>query len=253
MNSISSNTFQIPTWSKVNNVYSYVDKGDNLLITVGDSWTYGDSLGNTRVREGQDDTEYRLKYVFGNVLSDLMGASWINLALPGGSNEWMLDSLVRLLPVVDTATCVIVLTESGRHEELALVDTSLPTQQLALTHLLARTYNRLGLLQQEYPNVRFIVTHNFTDRATGIIDVCEQNWIEVLLGKPVQKNTHIVVSDYIEYMNSSRRYPDVLDVISRAEQRIDLLDSCKFCNKEDTRHPTEEGHRLWAEYLWNKQ
>jgi lysophospholipase L1-like esterase len=257
MHSISDNLFDIPPWSRIDNPYSYVkNTGPGLLITVGDSWTYGDSLGRTRVRDGIDDTEYRLTTVYGSVLAGLLGNySWANLALPGGSNEWMLDSLEELLPYADhvNTVCVITLTESGRHEELSLVDQSLPTQQLALTHLLAHTYQRIERLQYRYPKIKLVVGHNFTDGAEGIIDLCDQTWLEVMLGQSIQKNTHVVVSDYIEYMNSDRRYPDVLDVIARAEQRLNLLDSCQYCNKQDTRHPTEAGHRLWAEYLWNKQ
>lgn len=252
MISTSDNLFDIPQWSRVSNVFSYVDKGADLLITVGDSWTYGDSLGKTQVRNGIDDTQYRLEHVYGKRLSDLTGYSWINLALPGGSNEWMLNSLCQLLPKINqSAVCVITLTESGRHEELKFIDQSLPTQQLVLTHLLARTYDRICQLQKQYKKIRFVVAHNFTDSAAGIIDLCDRSWLEVLLGQQIQKNTHVVVSDYIKYMNSTRKYVDVLDVIARAEQRIDLMDNCEYCNKEDTRHPNEQGHALWAEYLFN--
>jgi lysophospholipase L1-like esterase len=257
MHLISNSLFDIPSWSRIDNPYSYIkNTGTGLLITVGDSWTYGESLGQTRVRNGIDDTEYRLKTVFGSILANLLGNySWANLALPGGSNLWMLNSLSKLLPLVDhiNTVCVITLTESGRHEELQLIDRSLPTQQLALTHLLAHTYIQIEKLREQYPKIKFIVAHNFTDGATGLTEICKQSWLEVLLGQSIQKNTHVVVSDYIEYMNSERRYPDVLDVINRAEQRLNVLDSCVYCNKEETRHPNEAGHRLWAEYLWNKQ
>jgi DNA polymerase III psi subunit len=244
--------FDIPQWSMIDNPYSYRYNGSNtVLITVGDSWTYGDSLGQTKVRNGVDDTQYRLTWVYGNILSNLMRVNWINLALPGGSNEWMLNSLETLLPTVaeEKVVCVITLTESGRHEELQLIDRSLPTQQLVLTHILAHTYNRIEQLKQKYPQHKFIVGHNFTDGALGITDLLEFSWLETMLERKVQYNTHIVVSDHIAQMNYEKRFIDVLDVMERAEARVNLLDQCKYCNKEDTRHPNEVGHSLWALYL----
>lgn len=257
--------FNIPQWSMINNPYSYRYNGsDAVLITVGDSWTYGDSLGNTKVRNGVDDTEYRLDHVYGSVLSEKLQTNWINLALPGGSNEWMLNSLETLLPTVaeKKVLCVITLTESGRHEELSLIDRSLPTQQLVLTHILAHTYNRIEKIKAQYPNFVFVTAHNFTDGAEGITELMPYSWIEALMSSKIQKNTHIVVSDHIQQMNYERRFPDVLDIIARAEARVDILNSCPFCNKEDTKHPTEDGHSLWADYLnhhitykslWNSQ
>ena len=248
--------FNIPAWSLTKNVYHYHNNNSpRLLITVGDSWTWGDSLGKTKVRIGHDDAAYRLRYIYGAVMQRKLGCNWVNIALPGGSNTLMLDWLQDFLPNRGPAAhvdCVITLTESGRHEELNLIDKTWPTQQYALTQILAHTYNKIERLQVNHPNVNFIVAHNFTDGAKGIIPLCDQSWLEVLLDQQIQKNTHIVVSEHIEQMNYQRRFPDVLDIITRAEQRIDLLDSCNYCNREDSRHPTEQGHSLWANYLLNK-
>lgn len=245
--------FPVPAWSKISNPYAFRPRGsDTVLITVGDSWTYGDSLGNTKVREGRDDTEYRLDHVYGNIISKHYNWDWINLALPGGSNEWMLDNLDRLLKQFleyRKIVVVVTLTESGRHEELRSMDRGLITQQMVLLHLLARTYNKINQLKDEYPSVKFLVAHNFTDGAEGLLDLCDRSWLEVMIDKSIQKNTHIVVSDHINQMNYEQIFPDALDIIERAQSRIDLLDSCEYCYKEDSRHPNEQGHRLWAEYL----
>jgi hypothetical protein len=70
-----------------------------------------------------------------------------------------------------------------------------------------------------------------------------------MLGKNIQNETHIVISEHIDQMNYNGRFPDVLDIMDRASARMDLLDSCEFSFKEDSRHPTEAGHKLWANYL----
>lgn len=247
--------FEIPHWSMISNPYYYDYKGsDKLLITVGDSWTYGDSLGKTKVRNGTDDTEYRLKHVYGRLLANELSCSWVNLALPGGSNEWMLNSLEQLLPNVQEKNiiCVITLTESGRHEELRLIDRSLPTQQAVLEKILLHTYNRIRKIKEIYTNVYFITGHNFTDCGADTVNMLSHNWLEVMHStriSSVQNGTHIVVSDHIQQMNYEQRFADVLEIIEKAEQRVQLLELCEHCNKEDTKHPTEFGHAIWAGYI----
>jgi hypothetical protein len=241
--------FDVPSWSMINNPYYYKPRDSNqLIITVGDSWTYGDSLGKTKVRNGIDDAEYRLEHVYGNILTEQLGADWMNLALPGGSNYCMLNWLGQLLDhryKYGRVTCVITLTESGRHEEITWARGNL--LQPALHNIVLKTYGMVNELRSRYPRVIFKVAHNFTDRVNDT--VIERSWLEVLTGQQLQNDTHIVISDHIKQLNYERTYPDTPDVIDRALKRIDVLDSCEYCNKEDSRHPTEQGHSLWANYL----
>jgi hypothetical protein len=179
-----------------------------------------------------------------------MGVSWINLALPGISNSlivrWV-DQLLTTRKNNRNTTCVITLTESGRHEDMQSMDRSLVTQQRVLEKLTVDIYGQITILMLKYPEVKFLVAHNFTDRASEL--PCERTWLEVMLDQPVQNGTHIVISEHIEQMNYDARFPDVLDIMDRAAARMDLLDSCQYCFKEDSRHPNEQGHRLWADYL----
>lgn len=248
--------FNVPEWSMTNKVYHYKDvESPRLLVTVGDSWTWGDSLGKTKIRLGHDDEKYRLSHIYGAIMQKELNCRWVNIALPGASNAMILNWLQDFLPFRSPAKmvdCIITLTESGRHDELRMLNSTWPTQQYALTQILAETYQRIERLKQIHPGVNFVVAHNFTDGAEGITNLADQSWLEVLLGEKIQKNTHIVVSEHIEQMNYERRFPDVLDVIDRASKRIDLLDSCKYCGKEDSRHPNEAGHELWARYLLSK-
>lgn len=246
--------FDVPDWSMVHNPFHYKSRdSENLLITVGDSWTYGDSLGKTRVRDGVDDTNYRLDHVYGNIITEQLGYDWMNLALPGASNFCMLNWLGRLLDRkynYRNIACVITLTESGRHEELRWAEKFVYLQP-ALEHMITKTYSMAGELQLRFPRVAFTLAHNFTDPVPGIYKnkIIERTWLEVLTDQSVQNNTFIVVSDHIKQLNYNRVFSDTPDVIDKALQRIDLLDACAYCCKEDSRHPNETGHKLWAEYL----
>ena len=242
--------FKVPDWSMINNPYYYKSRdSERLIITVGDSWTYGDSLGKTKVRNGIDDTEYRLDHVYGNLLTEQLNADWMNLALPGGSNYCMLNWVGQLLDHryrYADVTCVITLTEAGRHEELRWADGD--NLQESLKKIVLKTYGMISELRSGFPKVTFKVAHNFTDSLPGH-KVVERTWLEVMTNKLIQDNTFIVVSDHIRQLNYERTYPDTPNVIDRALARIDIMDACDYCCKEDSRHPTEAGHKLWADYL----
>jgi hypothetical protein len=245
---------QVPLWSLVKNPYFYKSRdSENLLITVGDSWTWGDSLGKTKVRLSIDDTDYRLAHLYGNLVSEKLGHDWINLALPGASNARLLSWLETLLEqtIDKRITVIIVLTESGRHEELRLVDPALVTQQAVLELILQKTYDKIEEIKAKYPTIKIVVAHNFTDPLDNA-NVLEDGWLEVLTQQRQRNKTHIVVSEHIQQMNYSHTFPDVLDIMDRALTRVETLDGCSYCNSGDTRHPTEEGHALWANYLIGK-
>ena len=242
--------FNVPSWSMIRNPYYFKSReSTDLLITIGDSWTYGDSLGSTRVRNGIDDTEYRLNHVYGNLMSEQLEWDWMNLALPGSSNFCMLNWLGQLLDRkynYQSITCVITLTEAGRHEEINWARGN--QLQSALENIVIKTYSMVKELRLRFPRVIFKVAHNFTDSIHGN-GLIERSWLEVLTNQSIQNDTFIVVSDHIKQLNYDRTYPDSVEVIDRALTRIDILDACDYCCKEDSRHPLEAGHRLWADYL----
>lgn len=249
--------YQIPQWSMIKNpIHLDFKNHDLLLITVGDSWTYGDSLGKTKVRNGIDDTEYRLKHVYGSIIANELNASWLNIALPGGSNKLMLLWLSNFLNLhhdkYKKIKCIITLTESGRHEELQLINNNLALQQVVLEDILEKTYASIERLKQNFQRCDFLVAHNFTDALETTFQMCEMSWLEILLNRKIQNKTHIVVSDHIKQMNYEKRFDDVFDIMDKAAARVNLLDECEHCNKEDSRHPTEHGHMLWASYLLEK-
>ena len=243
--------FVLPSWSLVSNPYYSHDLGrDSLLITAGDSWTYGDSLGKTKVRMGLDDTEHRINHVYGRLVSEDLHRDWINLALPGISNRLLLSWLDKTLSGIkryDDIICVVNLTESGRHEDLIGCNPE-TTMHETLLKMLSFTYNKIEKLKSKNKGVRFLVTHNFTD---GLYHDLPDTWLEVMLSKKIGNSTHIVLSEHITHVNSLSYFPDKDEIIDKALARLDLLDSCRFCHQGDSRHPNEQGHEAWASYLLN--
>jgi hypothetical protein len=99
-----------------------------LLITVGDSWTWGQMLGKIDLtNEILDDYEHRIQHVYGHHLSTLLGADWVNVGICGADNLTLALITKKFLTGItkqyDKIFIVFNLTEIGR--ELVLDITSI--------------------------------------------------------------------------------------------------------------------------------
>lgn len=87
---------------------------EHLLVTVGDSWTWGSDIS----KNNKNDAE-RIAGLYGNVLSDRLSYDWLNLALCAQGNQWMADRVTELDRIVSqlhykTITVIVVFTGAGR-------------------------------------------------------------------------------------------------------------------------------------------
>lgn len=97
------------------NVYNFISRNsDRLLVTVGDSWTWGSDIS-----ENNKDDDFRVKHVYGNVLSEKLGYDWLNLALCAQSNQWMANRIGELEKIINQLDyikidIIVVFTGAGR-------------------------------------------------------------------------------------------------------------------------------------------
>lgn len=94
-----------------------------LVISIGDSWTFGDSLGNIVTRDDcevdineynqyPDDFQARFTQCYGRVIADALDADWYNFGHCGGGNisiltvafDWLLNHHTPLLTQESYAT-----------------------------------------------------------------------------------------------------------------------------------------------------
>jgi hypothetical protein len=68
----------------------------NLLVTIGDSWTWGDSLGKCRYGH-DDDLEARKNQCFGKTMSQELEADWLNIGFCGAGNGYIIKCLDDLV------------------------------------------------------------------------------------------------------------------------------------------------------------
>ena len=94
-----------------------------LIITVGDSWTWGNFLCNSgyvNPNPGKffDDYDFRSKHVYGYHLHKKTNFDWINLAICGSDNITMIDLCWKFIKTLDRSYkkifIILTLTEIGR-------------------------------------------------------------------------------------------------------------------------------------------
>ena len=245
--------------------YEWIQRGKpRLLITIGESWTWGDSLG-----------EQRLGKVYGCQLANRLDADWLNIACCGESNLWIADHYVDVCDQIPTwdykhVDIVLTLTEIGRefngnrdqkrvYTEL-LKDVKTFDQFLdTLSELIAQRI-RPGL--DRYPT--WIGT-NFIDSNYNL-PLVDRSWLDLIADSTKQKKHQdrtLVVGSWVyerfdavfEFNPTIERSAwrnSVLKHMDRASHTTELLMASSLNYKQASKHPTPEGHKLWADYLYQK-
>jgi hypothetical protein len=92
------------------NLFDFVNRdSDILVVTIGDSWTYGCEL----------DPKSRNQEVYGAQLAQRMAADWLNLAIPAQGNFWIAHMVKQLSAIIPKLTyrsiyCVCTFTDPTR-------------------------------------------------------------------------------------------------------------------------------------------
>lgn len=258
----------------------------NLLICFGDSWTWGDSLVENLTGSKTDVPNIRLQHVYGRRLADQLDADFVNCAIPGIFNYWIFDRIdillnhdaERLQDKYNKVYIVVTLTEIGRDLEFDhyvnkfenhyLLTKSATGSELTVA-IEKFDFICLKLLQSRLPtNFQLIVGRNFTwtqQLNINILDcLLEKTWVEVLFdAQDFVYNKNVVImshgikhfSDYIVSKNlDTADYKQwFLDTVSAPSlAQLDLLNRSKFNYKKASKHPTAEGHQMWADYIFSQ-
>lgn len=273
-------------WS-IDNPYSFrqwyhedIQGRDTLLITVGDSWTWGDHLGCIDWETATDDP-VRLKQIYGCLLANSLDADWVNLARPGCSNYWMLEQLqnihAHLLRVKDNYKkiyVVVTLTEDLReatYSRRICVDgvyQGLWTRSIGVTDFLVQVEQHLlRNLEMYFKQLPFVTVHvqrAFTDvwPANSSPLLLEKSWCDVIQDKvkfdnyqrPVPFIGQMAVNPLTEkyIVQNPDRKLEFLRIMDLVETRWNFLGESMYNLKGSTYHPNPAGHCLWADYLFNQ-
>ncbi len=106
------------------NPYDFIRRrSDNLIVTIGDSWTWGADLTQQKYNvvhiDKLEDDDYRLNHVYGGIISKTLQTDFLNLGEPGSDNYFIANKLKELHKIIDqldydSVTVICVFTEVAR-------------------------------------------------------------------------------------------------------------------------------------------
>lgn len=280
-----------------------------LIITVGDSWTWGDSLGKTTLEF--DDYSYRTSKIYGNCLSEKLGHDFINIGIPGGSNLNILtyvEQVLKSLTKTYKDICIIfTLTESGRELRDSFLNHKLHYNSWAgkdwasfedilngnenesqrnlmfdeikgtefehivglyialrdstsLVDLLTR-YEKYTVdsIRQRIPGIK--LARNFTSIIDNNDFDVKKRWTDIIAinGKLTNypENAYVVsgmgvdpLIQLSQHLDANHFKNEWLQILDSANQCINWLSNSPYNSSIATKHPQEQAHQWWAEYLY---
>jgi hypothetical protein len=249
--------------------FNFVDRGlSTLLVTFGDSWTYGDDL------TVDNNQEFRLEHVYGNQLSKLIDADFLNLSVPGSGNQWipvLFEEFTQLELEYKQIIAIITFTEIGRDfngwfdrdiDYSSWLKNNIHTSQDYTKFLQWQNNqiaNKIMQLADRRPNLKLLVSTNFVD-PIGLEPFgskqLDKTWLQVYRGNI--DNVCYFVSPYI-----IEKYKSVLNMewslnkttwlewadecLNRTNQRLTIIRDPEYFR--GLYHPLSDGHLAWAHYI----
>ena len=279
-------SYQAPNGIVRNWYHEEYNSNENLLITVGDSWTWGDHLGSIDWNTVYDDP-IRLQSIYGKKLSQQLTADWVLIANPGCSNYWMLEKLKLFKPQIQALKnkykniyIVVTLTEDLRechyHRESQYTADyySIIVNSLNLQDFLAKIEKKLFLqFNNEFDTlgVNSKITRAFTDIWPNNKQYLERylldkTWCDVFQDQVKFDRYYQVVpfigqmaieplQAYISKLEGEQATVfknDFINLEEKLRTRWNFLGESKYNLKGSTYHPTIEGHKVYADYLHQK-
>jgi len=243
--------YQIPT-----NTYDFKSRDSRILcVTVGESWTWGSDLRGNRLED-----------VYGNQLSEMLDADWLNLALPGVGNHFIASKIVELNSLAgrleyDKIFVFCTFTEIGRQldstydRHINFLDWKNQSSTVDFDDfLMMMNVDCLDIIKKNSSRFHTIIGSNFVDPLG--FDGC--SWLSLLVDYDdicyaCMHGLENLVSDKILMLLS---IPDTdqfkkwcIEMIDKGQKRSELLTRSDFVNF----HPsTRQAHKIWAQELFNR-
>jgi hypothetical protein len=250
--------------------FNFADYGQkNLLVTFGDSWTWGDEL----------DLGTRTELAYGNTLAKKLNYDWLNLSVPGAGNQYI---GVLFSEFVDFAVnntkynniiCVVTLTEVGREFNGWFDRTVDYASWLRNNIVSADDYTKFLAYQNQLvvdqiiadakriPTLRLKLATNFVE-PIGVVGANDYLLSKSWLGQTANLDQQCYfISPYI-----FDKFESIFDIewsLSKnpflawaaeqsilANDRVNVLESCDLI--QPRYHPNKQLHDMWAEYIYSE-
>lgn len=270
-----------PDWVSVPVEYSefHVKRNkDSLLIVVGESWAYGESLQGIATGLQHYNLVSQLTSCFGARMALEMGTDYYQYAVPGNCNFYMFQELSRILEHVSTLNYKQVyvcmqMTEPGREHTIAYKLKDTPLQNFYTNTSSKITFEK-WIQQYDYSFFKWldsiiskfkdkinikdaILWKNFcstnTNNRYDSFKVVEQSWIQYsarFMGYKLDM-PQIYSVEWLASMQEQHNKQIEFDT-SFLTTQLDIIEKSNNFLKRNPHHrphPTEISHMLWAQYL----
>jgi hypothetical protein len=113
-------------------------------------------------------------------------------------------------------------------------------------------------------NVKYALARNFTNTVESNYNIVNKliksRWVDIIAERggltpypnPVYCLTQMAIAPLVKFSEPLNTKQDWLSVLQLAEQAIDWLDASPYNSKRASKHPLEQAHQWWAEYLHYK-
>ena len=270
-----------PDWVNVPVEYSefHIKRNkDSLLIVIGESWAYGESLRGIASALQRYNLVSQLSSCFGARMALMMGTDYYQYAVPGNCNFYMFQELPRILEHISTmgykqVYICMQMTEPGREKAIGNKLTGTPLENFYTNLPVGITFNQwitqydevffkwfndIIVEFKEKANIKdSILWKNFcssnTDQRYNSFRVVEQSWIQYsarTMGVKL-KMPQIYAVGWLADMQEQYNKQIIFDTTFLINQLDIIEQSNNFLkgNLYHHPHPTEIAHMLWAQYL----
>ena len=240
------------------NTFDFVNRNSNtLVVTIGDSWTWGADLSL------DNNEEFRLKHVFGNLVSTCLYADWLNLGQRGSNNFFIAEKAEELGQIVDQLNykniyMICTFTECGRsfnsHHDVYIDYINWFNNNdidKFLYFLNAECVGRIKKVAQQH-NIELVIGTNFVD-AIGI----DKNlllpipWFR-LLGIECPVAGYAGTTGVLQLQKVSEFVNDIVAYkswIIKLTNQSEYIDRVSMSRSLVNTHPGTVGHKVWADYI----
>ena len=243
--------------------YWYEDLEDRrtLLVTIGDSWTWGNSLQTSDHSHNWSGFN-RVNSVYGRHLQNFIGDSdWINIACPATANGWIVDVAKRFISIADMIDHDRIIISIG------LTDMSRDHFQKGFHPLSDGSFlMSLEMYERDYfaqiraidhKKITTVLGRNFTssfdNNQNSMPNHLPKRWIDI--SRDHWPNGFDPPSCF--GMKFPEKFENINEQIWATEVGIpaslrvtDFLMGCPWHYKKATKHPNEQAHLFWAQYVY---
>lgn len=276
---IFKNDFNLkPDWvehSVENSEFHIFRKQKSILVVVGESWTYGESLPDVATGDKKYSLDSQLRHCFGPKLALSLGTDYYQYAVPGNCNFYMISSIEKIIQHLK-----ITFSYEKIHLCIQLTE---PSREYAIIEKLENTFaqkiynmskiksfddwlvrydeiflDKLSTIAKD--NVEITVWKNFcpfqNKKVYSNLKLIQETWIQLsskLYGEKLGNQRFQSVGWFNDFYD---RYKDVLKFdLSGINQELDNIEASNNFIKGNylhNNHPNQIAHSLWAYKLYNE-